>query len=154
MKTERYKIPRYKLKLVRDGVASYSADKIDHFDSAVEIAKAMLADSECERVAAIYLNGANVPIGASIIAMGGASRCALTPADVFRGAIVVGATAIIMAHNHPSGNPTPSAEDLAMTFKVLEAGKLLGVFLLDHVIIARDVGRGVTSATLRDYMVF
>lgn len=77
----------------------------------------------------------NRVIGYHETARGGLNACALKPADVFRGACAGGASVIITAHNHPSGEPNPSAEDVAFTRRLLRAGKLIGIGLLDHVII-------------------
>jgi DNA repair protein RadC len=62
----------------------------------------------------------------------------IEPREVFRPAIKDAAAAILLVHNHPSGDPTPSPEDLAFTRRMEDAGKNLGVQVLDHVIVARD----------------
>lgn len=67
------------------------------------------------------------------------------PREVFRPAILDGASAIVIAHNHPSGDPTPSAEDLRITRQLVEAGKILDIEVLDHVIIGRDAERPFVS---------
>jgi DNA repair protein RadC len=71
------------------------------------------------------------------VAQGGLHGCALTPGDVLRPAVRDGGSAFVLVHNHPSGDPVPSREDVAMTRLVAAAGELLGVPLLDHVIVAR-----------------
>jgi DNA repair protein RadC len=58
-------------------------------------------------------------------------------AEVFREAIIRNAPAVVLVHNHPSGDPTPSEEDFSLTEKLVEAGKLLDIMVLDHVIIGR-----------------
>ena len=69
----------------------------------------------------------------------GLINCAMVhPREVFRLAIVQGATSIIVAHNHPTGNPVPSGEDRAITTQLVAAGKLLDIPVLDHVIVAGD----------------
>lgn len=78
------------------------------------------------------------------IAKGGALGCALSPLDVLRPAVRNGATALILVHNHPSGDPTPSSDDLRMTRTLARACRFVGLTLLDHVVIARD---GATSIT-------
>ena len=60
------------------------------------------------------------------------------PREVFRPAVVAGAAAILCVHNHPSGDPTPSCEDLRITQRLVETGKIVGIPVLDHVIIGRD----------------
>lgn len=72
------------------------------------------------------------------LARGGATACPVTMADVFRPLLQEGAAAVILVHNHPSGVTDPSAEDLAFTDRLAQAGELLGIFLLDHVIVGAD----------------
>jgi DNA repair protein RadC len=73
-----------------------------------------------------------------LLARGGVSSCALRPADVFRPLLRAAASSVVLIHNHPSGACEPSSEDLEFTQKLAEAGELLGVFLLDHVIIGAE----------------
>lgn len=75
----------------------------------------------------------------TMISLGLVDSCPVHPREVFRCAILDGATNIILAHNHPSGDPSPSAEDLRITKQLIEAGKLLGIPVLDHVIIGRPM---------------
>jgi DNA repair protein RadC len=77
------------------------------------------------------------------VARGGALGCSLTPADVLRPAVRNGASAIVLVHNHPSGDPTPSRDDLTMTRALLRACRVVGIPLLDHVVVSR---RGARSA--------
>jgi DNA repair protein RadC len=60
--------------------------------------------------------------------------------EVFRAAISDGAQSIVLAHNHPSGDPSPSSEDLAITRQLIGAGQIVGIRVLDHVIIGRTIG--------------
>jgi DNA repair protein RadC len=71
-------------------------------------------------------------------ARGGVASVPATPSDLFRAAVVVGSPAIILAHNHPSGDCSPSAEDHAFTTRVQDAGRLLGIQVLDHVVVCAD----------------
>jgi DNA repair protein RadC len=83
----------------------------------------------------IYLNRKNFPIGRHMITLGTATSTLSAPREVFRGAILSGATALIIAHNHPSGDPSPSSADLTVTRNLREASKVIDIELLDHVII-------------------
>jgi DNA repair protein RadC len=74
------------------------------------------------------------------IATGGHHGIAVTPADVFRPLIRSGASAFVLVHNHPSGDPTPSREDIAMTQAVVSVGVVVGIELLDHVIVGARGG--------------
>lgn len=74
-------------------------------------------------------------IGIFEVAHGQVNGCMISPREIFIRALMIGATYILLAHNHPSGIPTPSQEDERITQRVAEAGKLIGIPLIDHVII-------------------
>lgn len=105
-------------------------------------ARPRLAGLQHEEVWLLALDGNEHLVTATRIGQGGLHACALTPRDVLCPALRSGASAIILVHNHPSGDPEPSGEDLAMTHSVASVCSVLGVPLLDHVIVAR---RGCTS---------
>lgn len=86
----------------------------------------------------VYLNTKNVVLAAPVIAIGTLDSCLVHPREVFKGAVSRSAAAIIACHNHPIGIPEPSGEDIALTKKLKEAGHLLGIRLLDHIIIGEN----------------
>ncbi|MDB4974907.1 MAG: repair protein RadC [Myxococcaceae bacterium] len=98
----------------------------------------LLARQQHEELWAVALDARQRVITRVQLARGGLSACPISIADVFRPLIREGASAMIVIHNHPSGAPDPSPEDLAFTERVAQAGELLGIFLLDHVIVAAD----------------
>ena len=83
----------------------------------------------------LFLNVKNQILHKQTIFIGSLNASIVHPREIFREAVKRSAASIICAHNHPSGNPTPSAEDVDVTKRLLEAGKLMGIELLDHVII-------------------
>ena len=95
-----------------------------------------------ERVRVLYLNAQNRLILDHHFAEGSIDEAAIHPREVIRKAFDIGATALILVHNHPSGNPEPSRADIAITARIAEAGRLLGVTVHDHVIIGQ--GRHVS----------
>ncbi len=97
-----------------------------------------LARAEVEHFLAIPLDAKNRPTGELRIATGGVSACPVAPSEVFRALLREAACGVVFVHNHPSGEPQPSAEDLLLTERLVRAGNLLGVRVLDHVIVARD----------------
>jgi DNA repair protein RadC len=99
---------------------------------------ARLASAEREHFVALALDVKNRPLAQIEIAVGGLSSCALTPADAFRAVLKHAAAGVIFVHNHPSGEPTPSEEDVAMTRRLLAAGQMLGVRVIDHVVLGWD----------------
>lgn len=90
------------------------------------------------------LDAKNKVRGLMRVGQGGTNSCALLHSDILRPAIVAGASAILLAHNHPSGDPTPSADDVDTTRQIHRAADLLGVTLLDHLVIA-----GGASSSIR-----
>jgi DNA repair protein RadC len=91
-----------------------------------------------EEVVMLCLNRANKVVGFYKVSSGGLSSCILDPRVIFTIALNCGATSIILSHNHPSGNTTPSVQDKDITKKIKEAGKLLDIGLLDHIILTDD----------------
>ncbi len=91
-----------------------------------------------ERFVVFWLNSANRVIGFEIITEGLLNSSLTHPREVFRGAIVATCASIIIAHNHPSGNLEPSAEDLSITNQIVSAGKLLGIPVHDHIIFTDE----------------
>jgi DNA repair protein RadC len=100
--------------------------------------RARLADCDAERFIAIALDAKSRPIGEVEIARGGLSSCPVSPADVFRALVREAAAGTVFVHNHPSGEPSPSQDDVALTARLIRAGELLGVAVVDHVIVARE----------------
>ena len=97
----------------------------------------------------IYLDRKNHPLGRHLITLGTATSTLVSPKEVFRGAIVSGAVAIVVAHNHPSGDPAPSSADTQVTRQLREAARVLDIQMLDHVVCgeakADPLGRGFYS---------
>jgi len=98
-----------------------------------------------EIIKALLLNVKYEVIGIEIVSKGGIISAFIEPRDVFRPAVKRGATGIIVVHNHPSGDPTPSKDDLNATAKLEQAGDMIGIKLIDHIIIG--MGRHIS---LRD----
>jgi DNA repair protein RadC len=86
----------------------------------------------------ILLNSQSRVIAMSEVTRGTLNSSLVHPREVFRAAIAYGSAAIIVVHNHPSGDPTPSAEDRAITRQLVDAGRLLDIPVFDHVILGAD----------------
>ena len=97
-----------------------------------------LEEKQKEHVYAIFLNNGNKEIGDKIIGLGKRDQAQFDIQDLVRTAALVNAAATILVHNHPSGNPQPTDNDIDTTKKIHDALETLGVQLLDHVIITRD----------------
>lgn len=87
----------------------------------------------------LYLNTKNEILSSENVSIGNLNSSIVHPREVFRNAVKKGAAAIIVIHNHPSGNPLPSQNDLDVTKRLQEAGKLLGIPVLDHLVIGDGV---------------
>ncbi len=97
-----------------------------------------MAHLTVERVRVLYLDARNRLIVDHHVGDGSVDEAAIHPREVVRKALDVGATALILVHNHPSGNPEPSRADIDITRRIAEAGRLLGIVVHDHVIIGRE----------------
>ncbi|MHB9053610.1 MAG: JAB domain-containing protein [Thermoleophilia bacterium] len=98
------------------------------------MAEEAMADRECFWI--LHLNARNQVIEKEITAIGTVNSCLVRPADVMRKAVMNGTVAIIAIHNHPSGNPEASKEDLMLASRLKDSAEILGIQLLDQVIIA------------------
>lgn len=103
-----------------------------------EIMNEKLKDEKQENFIVIHLNNKNYFIKEELITKGVLDASIIDPREVFKSAIRNSASRIILVHNHPSGDPAPSKEDIEVTEKLIDAGKLLGINVLDHVIVGRD----------------
>jgi len=98
----------------------------------------LLMNQVQERFIVLWLSAANTIIGFEIVTTGILNSSLVHPREVFRGAIVATFASIILTHNHPSGNPEPSAEDISITKQLVEAGKIVGIPVHDHIIFAEQ----------------
>lgn len=96
-----------------------------------------IADRAQECFSVMYLNAKHQCLAVQMVGLGSVTSVAVHPREVFRGAILAGAVAIILGHNHPSGDPTPSSDDVSLTRRMVEVGNLLGTPVLDHIVIAQ-----------------
>lgn len=96
----------------------------------------MLLHGMTERFVVLSLDAKNRVIGWTLVGVGGVSACQVDPASAFRAILASGANAWIAVHNHPSGEVTPSAEDVALTERLARGAALIGLPMLDHVIVA------------------
>lgn len=101
----------------------------------VALVAAFLRDDPREHFAAVYLDQRHRPIAVHDVAIGGSDSCPVDMRAVFGPALQLSAAALVVAHNHPSGDPTPSPDDRAMTEPLRSAGDLLGVRVLDHLVV-------------------
>jgi DNA repair protein RadC len=106
-------------------------------DAAVRAVRASIADKAKEHFKLLVLNTRNEVV-IEPVSIGTANASLVHPREVFRAAISHGASSVVLAHNHPSGNPEPSDDDIALTRRLVEAGRLLGIEVLDHIVIGKE----------------
>ena len=128
----------YRIEVVRTKIAEPTAAM--NSPDAVGRRYAYLQKFDRERVIRLDLDNKNRVISKETVAIGISEAAIMSPREVFRGALLSGATRVIVLHNHPSGDPTPSAEDQEIVHRLRDAGKLLAIPVLDFVIIG-DGGR-------------
>lgn len=101
---------------------------------------------------AVYLNRRNRPLGRHLLTVGTLTSTLISPREVFRGAILSNAAALIVAHNHPSGDPSPSRADISVTTQLKEAARIMDIDFLDHIIVGTKDGdpQGTGLFSFRD----
>src|SRR5688572_5566762 len=135
--TERRSWRRVRLSLVRERAEHAFAHPraIRHGGDVAALLREFLGEDPRERFAVVYLDTRHRPIAVHEAHVGTCDSSPVHPREVFGPAIALAATAIVVAHNHPSGDPTPSAEDRLVTDRLRDAGVLLGIALLDHLVV-------------------
>ena len=103
-----------------------------------EIVEKELKYSDREKFICLHLNSKNRIISYEVVSIGTINMSVVHPREVFKGAILSNATCIICLHNHPSGDPTPSEEDIGITERLNKAGNIIGIKVLDHIIISKE----------------
>jgi DNA repair protein RadC len=121
----------------RKDVKEQKTPKITSSREAVDMMQPLLGDLVHEEFWVIFLNRANGIIGKQQISVGGMSGTIADPRLIFKAALEQKAVSIILSHNHPSGNNQPSAADIQLTKNISEAGKVLEITVLDHIIITQ-----------------
>ena len=132
------KIPRVSIKLVKEEEFEYNVEPVLSVERTANFFIKLIGDSDREKFVALYLDVKNVPNCIEIISIGSLNSSIVTPREVFKSAVMSNSNSIIVAHNHPSGSLEPSKEDVNVTLRLKEAGKILGIQLLDHIIVNYD----------------
>jgi len=131
-------VPRYRITLVREPGYSAPSRTIADSQAAALALRPLFEGLDREQFAVCCLDAKHAIIGVNVVSTGSLTLSIVHPREVFKLAILTNAAALICVHNHPSGDPTPSAEDRALTKRLKEGADLLGIALLDHVILGED----------------
>ena len=128
------KVVELKVRQVWNEVVSEPVEKPGDVTAYLDSLDIRLADREIFVV--LHLDVRNRIVAHEITSIGSQTASLVHPREVFKSAILKGACSIILAHNHPSGDPSPSKDDVDLTHRLVEAGRLIGIDVLDHIIIA------------------
>ena len=132
------KISVVHLSMVKESRCLYGMNRFHEASEAVELVRPLLQTADREMVLVMSLNSRLEPIALEIAAVGSLLCCTVDMRDLYKHAILSNAAYILCFHNHPSGDPEASEEDKKVSRKMAEAGKLLGIRLLDHIVIGED----------------
>ena len=147
MTTMPYRVARYRLLLVKDGTVPTSWDRqLRQSRDVADLMAPVFAGLDREAFFVVLLDGKNRASGINLVSLGSLTAALVHPREVFKPAIAGSAAALVLLHNHPSGDPSPSAEDIALTRRLSEVAELVGIKVLDHIVI----GEGGSYRSLAD----
>ncbi|GAE26242.1 DNA repair protein RadC [Halalkalibacter wakoensis JCM 9140] len=126
------------VKLIKEKSMLYQKRKVQSPQDAYDLLKPMLVDEDREKFLVVCLSTKNEPVAINVCHVGSLNASIVHPREVMKVAILANSASIIVAHNHPSQDPTESREDIEVTKRLAEAGKLLGIELLDHLIVCEE----------------
>jgi DNA repair protein RadC len=127
--------PVFTREVVREKMPAYLAtDRFTTPSQVYEMFSELIQETK-EHFLALHLDGKNRIICLDRVSIGSLNQSIVHPREVFKSAVLSSASALILVHNHPTGDPSPSSEDIQITRRLREAGTLLGIAVLDHIII-------------------
>ena len=130
-----YRIPAVRLSMVRDGSVLAERNVITQSAQAATLCRLIIGQNDREELLALLLDAKHKVSAVHSVSVGSLTFSIVHPREAFKAAILSNAAALIIAHNHPSGDPTPSREDRELTAPLKECGVLLGIHILDHVVL-------------------
>lgn len=143
-------VPLFTTRLVRERTFDFATrDQLRSPADAAAVLTEYFRDRDREEFVVAFLDTANTLTGLHVASVGGLAVSIVEPRQVFKAAVLANASALLLSHNHPSGNPEPSREDVAVTKQLVEAGRVMGIPVHDHLIIT---GHGYTSLAERGLM--
>lgn len=126
------------IQMIKEGSVLYKDRKITCPEDIVQITRSFMENIDREKFIVIYLNTKNEPTAIHTVSVGSLNASIVHPREVMKGAILSNSNAMILVHNHPSGDTTPSSQDISITERLKDAGELLGIKVIDHVIIGDE----------------
>ncbi len=153
---KRYSVYQTRLKLERSPLAIAENPAIGehagHPERVARLASQLIGSEAQEHLLVFLLDVRNVITGVQTVHVGTTSQCVIKVADILRVALLGNASSVILAHNHPSGNVTPSPEDESATREVWRAGQILDIAVLDHLVVSDDPSQFTSLAITRKYL--
>lgn len=128
-------VPVYRVELVHEAAISIPLPQLRTSQDAANLFRRYLGPVDREHFLVALLDRKNRVIGINTVSIGSLTASVVHPRECFKPAILSNAAAIIVAHNHPSGDPQPSQEDRTLTYRLYKAGQLLGIEVLDHIVL-------------------
>lgn len=133
-----FRIAKYRVALVREGSIPVESRTMREPGDVAKLMAPLVADLDREAFWVLLLDSKHKVIGINMVAVGTLTACLVHSREVFKPAVVGNAASVVLVHNHPSQQPEPSAEDVALTRRLREAGTILGINVLDHVIVTTE----------------
>lgn len=126
------------VKMVKEKSVLYGNRRIERATDTIELVKPLIGDLDREAMLLCCLNSKNEPTHLNIVSIGTVNSSLVNPKEIFKAVLLSNSTKILLFHNHPSGDPQPSEEDLLITERIKEAGEILDIELLDHIILGDE----------------
>lgn len=133
----KYELPEVRIRLC-EGASLYSTKPISDPETANKLIRKEMKYLDRESLVVLNLDYQLHPINFNVVSIGCDNRSSFKLSDVFKTSILSSASCIMLFHNHPSGNPSPSEEDIDITRRIINAGSLLDINLMDHIIVGGD----------------
>lgn len=136
-KEQPFQLDRVSIRLVKDAPL-YSDKPMNHPMAVIEALGKELCEMDREVMCVINMKTNSVPINCSIVSMGTINASLVSPRELFKSSILSNAASVLLIHNHPSGSLEPSMSDLQLTERLKQAGDIIGIEVLDHIIVGGD----------------
>ncbi len=130
-----YQIPAVRVALVQERTIASTLQAVGSPEDAAAVLREVIGDYDRETFAVLLLDTKNRVVAVHIASIGLLESAPVHPREIFKAAILANARAVILGHNHPSGDSQPSAQDIRITHQLVAAGKLLDIRVLDHIIV-------------------
>ena len=133
--TNKKRVNIVNIQLVKEKSILCERRQIENPTHIYELLKDFLSYSDREKFIVVCLNAKNEPVNIHTVSIGTITASLVNPADIFKTAILSNSHKVVLAHNHPSGHPDPSENDIILTERIKKAGNILGIEVVDHIII-------------------